>query len=244
MWNPFLWGCRWPTGCRIFLHATVVVISYSVFQGSQVYWHQQTPGSLQLSGSIRFWWTLLSQITECCWTSHVRLCSAVSPSLADIILDNCHSIPSHLVYSLQSLPSSTDAMQCTCSACLRSQSPHHLCCCGIMWLPTPHPHLHTPALSHLSPQVHSLNLWSWPMQNFRVFLQSPQAEMHTGSEQVRLIPQTMWLSRLILRNRKLFPGQRWNKGGHFVFLVSFQKFILYIWGMSFPPLKMVPLNCH
>lgn len=167
MWNPFLWGCRWPTGCRIFLHATVVVISYSVFQGSQVYWHQQTPGSLQLSGSIRFWWTLLSQITECCWTSHVRLCSAVSPSLADIILDNCHSIPSHLVYSL----SHSQVQQMPCSAPAQPVSGPSLPItyvvvgsCGCLRPP----HLHTPALSHLSPQVHSLNLWSWPVQNFSV----------------------------------------------------------------------------
>lgn len=75
-------------------------------------------------------------------------------------------------------------------------------CCGILRLPTSHPRLLAPALSLLSPQVHSLDLWGWVVYNFRAFLQGSQAETQTGSEQVRKTQQTTWLHGLILRTRK------------------------------------------
>lgn len=81
-------------------------------------------------------------------------------------------------------------------------------CCGFIWLPTSHLHLQAPALSLLSPQVHSLDLWSWAVYNFRAFLEGSHAETHTGSEQVRKTQQTTWLHGLILRTRKQFPGHR------------------------------------
>lgn len=196
-------------------------ISYRVFQRSQVHWHlaadsqdMECPRNNMILVNTDFpnqclFWTLLDLLLKAvlwhqpisalasahqwqtlCKTIAILSLSDLTRSLQSSItlkLNRHHTM--HLLLEHQSV--SDSALLITYCRCF-----------GIVWLPTSHPRLQAPALSVLSPQVYSLDFWDWVVYIFRAFLQGSQAEMHTGSDQVRKTQQTRWLHKLILKTRK------------------------------------------